>query len=388
MNAKNVHTLLICFLFIPALQAQNTSFFTSIPSEIVLRAEGAGKIHLPKQFEAYELNEAGLTAALENAPWEFTPEADQRQYTIDVPLGNGKSETFSVWRVAMLDNELAAAYPEIRTYAGVSLQDSRRTLRFSLTPRGFKAMVMHPDMSASMVKPVFPGAYNLYVAYDHLDIPEDRVPGMRSGYAPDGSVWFTAKETGLPQVVEERGQELQPVRLKVFRYCAAAVGEFTQDHGGTKPLGLAAVTEYTNFVSAVFERDIDIRLQLTFGTQYVIFTDPNTDPYPILANDACMSQNPSVLNEYTNMNSYDIGHVYIRGGGGVAGGNACLESKGRGCSAGSGLNDYGDFFLFVIGQEVGHQLGGGHTWNICGAGNDQRIGLTAYEPGSGSTIMS
>lgn len=388
MNAKNVYTFLLCLLLTPALQAQTGSFFTRIPSEIILQAEGAGKIHLPKQFEAYELNEAGLAAALENAPWEFTQEADQRQYSIDVPLGNGKSEKFYVWRVAMLDNELAAAYPEIRTYAGVSAQDSRRTLRFSITPRGFRAMVMHPDMSASMVKPVFPGVYNLYVAYDHLDIPEDRLPGMRSGYDADGNVWFTAKETGLPQVAEERGEELQPVRLKVFRYCAAAVGEFTQDHGGTKPLGLAAVTEYSNLVSAVFERDIDIRLQLTFGTQYVIFTDPATDPYPILSNDACMAQNPSVLNQYTNVNSYDIGHVYIRGGGGVAGGNACLESKGRGCSAGQGLNDYGDFFLFVIGQEVGHQLGGGHTWNICGAGNDQRIGLTAYEPGSGSTIMS
>ncbi|MBL7809356.1 MAG: proprotein convertase P-domain-containing protein, partial [Saprospiraceae bacterium] len=388
MNAKNVYTFLFCLLLIPAIQAQNSAFFTRIPSDIVLQAEGSGKIRLPKQFEAFELNEAGLKVALENAPWEFTHEADQRQYQVSMPMGNGKSETFAVWRVAMLDPELAAAFPEIRTYAGISMVDSRRTVRFSITPRGLKAMVMHPDMSASMIKAVFPGENNLYLAYYGMDIPEDRMPGMQSGYNPDGSVWFNAKEKGLPQASADRGLEVEPVRLKIFRYCAAAVGEFTQDHGGTKPLGLAAVTEYTNLVSAVFERDIDLRIQLTNATQFVIFTDPNNDPYPVLANDACMSINPSVLNQYTNFNSHDIGHVYIRGGGGVAGGNACLDGKARGCSAGQGFNDYGDFFLFVIGQEVGHQFSGGHTWNRCGPGNDQRVGFTAFEPGSGSTIMS
>lgn len=389
MNAKNVYTLLFCLLMLTASQAQNGSFFTRIPSDIVLKAEGSGKIRLPKSFEAFELDEAGLKAALENAPWEFTPEADQRQYQVTMPMGNGKAETFAVWRVAMLDPELAAAYPDIRTYAGISLKDSRRTVRFSLTPRGLKAMVMHPDMDASMVKAVFPGENNLYIAYEHLDIPEDRQPGMQSGINTDGSVWFEArKKAQLPQVSADRGQELEPVKLKVFRYCAAAVGEFTQDHGGTKPLGIAAVTEYTNLVSAVFERDIDIRIQLTNGVQFVVFTDPNSDPYPVLTNDACMTINPSVLNQFTNVNSYDVGHVYIRGGGGVAGGNACLDSKGRGCSAGQGINDYGDFFLFVIGQEVGHQFSGGHTWNRCGPGNDQRVGFTAFEPGSGSTIMS
>ncbi|MFN0033611.1 MAG: reprolysin-like metallopeptidase [Saprospiraceae bacterium] len=341
-------------------------------------------------MDAYQLDEAGLRAVLESAPWECTIESAQRKCVLDIPVANGKTEPFAVWRTAMLDPQLAEACPYLRTYAGVSLTDSRRTVRFSTTLRGFRAMILQPDFGFAMLKPVSPGQGDLYIAYDHADAPEDGQKGFRTGVAPNGSVWFGDGEERYAPAAENRGEELEPVRLKVFRFCVGAPGEFTQDHGGTEPLALSAVTEYTNFVSAVFERDIDIRLQLTFGTQYVMFVDPVNDPYPGGTNQDFMSQNPSVLNQYTNFNSHDLGHVYIRGGGGVAGaiGNACGTNKAQGCSAGSGVNDYGDGFLYVVGQEVGHQLGGGHTWSYCGAGNDQRQGQTAFEPGSGSTIMS
>ncbi|MBC7776174.1 MAG: T9SS type A sorting domain-containing protein [Phycisphaerae bacterium] len=392
MSIKNYCSFLLCLLFANAIQAQNTSFFSAVSTEKIALAEGIAPTMLPKKFDAYQLDEVGIRAALESAPWEFMPLAAQSKCVISVPMGNGKIEAFSVWRVAMLDPEMAAACPYIRTYAGISLTDSRRTLRFSTTLRGFRALVMQPDFASAMLKPLFPGNQNsLYIAYDHADAPDQGQGGFQTGMAPDGNVWFGNQGERYAPAAEERGQELDPVKLKTFRFCVAAVGEFTQDHGGTKPLALSAVTEYTNMVSAVFERDIDIRLQLTFGTQYVMFTDPATDPYPILENGACMAMNPEVLNQYTNVNSYDVGHVFIRGGGGVAGGNACFDGKGRGCSAGmlSGPSDYGDFFLYVVGQEVGHQLGGGHTWNFCDApGNGQRAAGTAFEPGSGTTIMS
>ncbi len=391
MFTKTLLSLLLCLFMANANQAQNASYFKSVSPEKISMAERAPQFALPKKFDTYQLDEAGLRSVLESAPWEFTAEAAQRKCIISVPMGNGKVESFSVWRIAMLDAELAEACPYIRTYAGISLTDSRRTIRFSTTLRGFRALILQPDFESAMVKPVSPGMPgSLYVAYDRVDAADDdNQRGLQTGVASDGSVWFgTDRERFVPEA-EDRGQELAPVSLKVFRFCVAAVGEFTQDHGGTKPLALSAVTEYTNSVSAVFERDIDIRLQLTFATQYVMFTDPNTDPYTGPSNADFMAQNPAVLNQYTNMNSHDLGHVYIRGGGGVAGGYACLDSKARGCSAGSGFGDYGDGFLYVVGQEVGHQLGGGHTWSYCGApGNDQRQGATAYEPGSGSTIMS
>ncbi len=391
MSLKKLPSFLLCLFLANAVLAQDALFFKAVSTEKISLAEGVPQVALPNKFDAYQLDEAGLRAVLESAPWEFTPEAGQRKCVISVPMGNGKMEQFSVWQIAMLDPELAAACPYIRTYAGISLSDSRRTVRFSTTLRGFRALILHPDFASAMVKPVSPGqASSLYIAYNRADASDnDSQKGFRTGVAPNGTVWFGDGEERFVPPAEDRGQELDPVQLKVYRFCVGAPGEFTQDHGGTKPLALSAVTEYTNSVSAVFERDIDLRLQLTAATQYVMFTDPNTDPYPGGSNQDFMSQNSSVLNEWTNFNSHDLGHVYIRGGGGVAGGAACGLNKAQGCSAGSGIGDYGDRFLFVVGQEVGHQLGGGHTWSHCGPGaNDQRQGQTAFEPGSGSTIMS
>jgi len=393
MFTKKSLFYLLCLLIASTMQAQNSSFFKAVPAEQIALAAGVEPGTLPKKFDAYQLDETGLRAALESAPWEFSPEAARHQCVIRVPTANGQIEAFSVWRVAMLDAELAEACPYIRTYAGVSMTDPRRTVRFSTTLRGVKAMVMEPDFSAAMVQPYWPGqGSDLYMAYNFTDAADNGLNNFRTGIAAGGEVWFGDNKVPFTPASSDRGEELN-VRLKVYRFCVAAVGQFTQDHGGTKPLALSAVTEYTNLVSAAFERDIDIRLQLTSASQYVMFTDPNNDPYPGPGNEDYMSQNTSVLNEYTNFNSHDLGHVYIRGGGGVAGalGNACGINKAQGCSAGSlvGPNDYGPRFLFVVGQEVGHQLGGGHTWSHCGAGgNDQRQGLTAFEPGSGSTIMS
>lgn len=392
MFAKNLLSILLFSLLVGVLQAQPGFFFKAVASDQITFAEGVSHLAMPKKFDAYQLDEAGLRAQLENAPWEYTAEAAQHKCILSIPMGNGQVETFAVWRIAMLDAELAAACPYLRTYAGVSLSDARRTVRFSTTLRGFRAMILQPDYGSAMLKPIWPGQPgSLYIAYNRADAAEEGPQNFRTGVAPNGEVWFGDGEEQYAPPAEDRGQELDPVRVKVYRFCVAAVGEFTQDHGGTKPLALSAVTEYTNFVSAVFERDIDIRLQLTAATQYVMFTDPDTDPYPGPSNQDYMAQNVAVLNQYTNFNSHDLGHVYIRGGGGVAGaiGNACGTNKAQGCSAGSGVGDYGDRFLFVVGQEVGHQLGGGHTWSHCGPGsNAQRQGQTAFEPGSGSTIMS
>lgn len=392
MSVKKLFAILPCFLFALAAHSQANLFFKAVSAEKATNAEGINADALFTAFDTYQLDETALNAVLEHAPWESTAEAAKHDCVVYIPMGHGEIEPFAVFRVAMLDPELAAAFPYLRTYGGVSLRDARRTVRFSVTLRGFKALILQPNLGAAMVKPMQPGKSNIYVAYDMKDNPEAGSHEFRTGMLPDGSAWFGGNVERYTPPANDRGEDFDPVKLKIFRFCTAAVGEFTQDHGGTKPLGLSAVTEYTNMVSAAFERDIDVRLQLTFGTQYCIFTDPATDPYNP-ANDvfAVMDQNPAVLDQYTNLNSLDIGHAYIRGGGGVAGGFACLESKARGCSAGKlkSTGDYGDDFLYVVGQEVGHQLGGGHTWNFCGvAGNDQRKGSTAFEPGSGSTIMS
>ncbi len=324
---------------------------------------------------------------------EFVGVSKVSKCVVSLPLGNGEMEDFAVWEIAMLDAEATAAFPDIRTYAGVSTKDPRRTVRFSTTVRGFRAMVMQPDYSVAFVEPYVWGQTEYYIAYDRVDAVDNGLQHLRTGVKEDGTVWFGESPELFTPTAEDRGAEVDPLRMKVYRFCVSTTGEFSQDHGTTKQEVFAAVTEYTNIVSAVFERDIALRLQVIAASLNVTFMDPVTDPYSGILVTDWMGQNPEVLNTYTNSLSHDIGHVYARylGGSaiGVAGaiGNACSETKGEGCTAGNGNGDYGAFFLVVLGQEVGHQLGGGHTWNSCSGGGG-RTGNVAFEPGSGSTIMS
>jgi hypothetical protein len=93
----------------------------------------------------------------------------------------------------------------------------------------------------------------------------------------------------------------------------------------------------------------------------------------------------------TNIGSanYDIGHVFGTGGGGVATlANACSGTKGQGVTLASSTNFNSRLATYL--HEVGHQLNAGHTWNGVngGCGATQWSPTDAFEPGSGSSIMS
>ncbi len=392
---KKVNLLLLfCCGWLASVSAQSTANFFKPVSETAIALRGtAPRLDLPKAYTTYQLDLPALQNVLQSAPWEFTPAARQHSCTIALPMSDGTMEAFSVWQVAIMAPELAAKAPYIHTYGGESLQTPGKTIRFSTTARGFRAIVVGSELGIDYVEPYSWGQQEYYLVFDRTALPGDPLRHLTTGVLGGSTPALAPDEHPYAPPVEDRGLLVEPVKLRIFRYAAATTGEFAQDHGGTAESVLSAVVEYTNMVSATYERDINMRLQLVGNNDKVIYLDPATDPYNGLEVGDWMSQNPTIINSKIGSSNYDLAHVYaryIQGGAiGVAGaiGNTCTANKAAGCSAGNGNGDYGDGFLNVIGQEVGHQTGGGHTWNRC-AGGGGRQGNTAFEPGSGSTIMS
>jgi len=342
------------------------------------------RVHRPAQYETWKLDFNGLKNHLLKAPHESYT-ARRGVCLLDIPVNDDQVETFSVWATDIMAPELQAKFPNIRTYSGESQSTPGKLIRITLSNTwGIHVSVVRPDMGIEYIEPYMWGQTTLYMRFDRQSLSSKKLPDFTApGLSP-----ATLPLDGTNPAIESRGS-LAPVVLRTLRFTVSTDNEFDVDHGGTKESVMAAVVNYTNRTNIAYERDCAMRLQLV-GNNDKLVVNPNN---PFVAGDdngSLASKNRLYTNTNIGLSNYDIGHVLARGGGGVSLGLgiACTQGKAGGCSAGSGGPDYGDNFVGIIGQETGHQLNGAHTWNFCGAGNSQRSGGSAYEPGSGSTIMS
>ncbi len=338
------------------------------------------------QARTLQLDIHGLRALLRDAPLEEATAVAESPLVVEIPLPSGKASRFRVVESPIMARELGDRYPEIRTYRGQGIDDPQATVRFDQTPHGFHAAIRSPSGNIYIdpyFHPYFPGADVYYQSYLTRDISL----GDRSHPICGVKDWIDHKAAS-PGATQDLTSGAQ---LREYRIAVAATGEYTNFHGGTVQDGMAAIVTSMNRVNGVYEREVAIRMNLVAGNDSLVYTDPATDPYSNSSGIAMLSQNQATLDAVIGDANYDIGHVFSTGGGGVASlGVPCRSgSKARGVT---GLNSpTGDvFWIDFVAHEMGHQWGGNHSFNgtagNCSGGN--RNGRTAYEPGSGSTIMA
>lgn len=377
------------------LEAQTApNCWTSIsPNDVVLPAN-AYRAFEPYTYQAFRLDYAALLQQLAAAPMEFT-NAAKKPLTVLLPMADGRMEPFSIVESPVMAPGLQAQFPGIRTFSGRSLQTPNKFIRCGYSPDwGFRAIVLRPDKGAEYIEPLARGQNEYYMAYDRRSFPNELRLNGKITAEPLSAEIETPRASLPPARPSDRGSELNgPVVVKEYRFAAATTGEFAQDNGGTLQSVLAKVVDVTNKLNAVYERDLDIRLKLIDDAAKIIFLDPNTDPYTGTTVGGWLNQNPAAMGaQLGGADKYDIGHVFARFMGGNAIGvgilgGCCTALKGGGCSAGN--IPYEDDFFSVIGQEIGHQWNGGHTWAHCGPINNSGYNAgSACEPGGGTTIMS
>ena len=297
---------------------------------------------------------------------------------ISLPHPDGTFHLYNMKENSTMHPELGAKYSEIKTYDANGVEDAS-FVKLDITPKGFHAMIMRPGKSTIFIDPLFFGDRENYIVYEKQKLITDKVKNCSFNSDLESLI---NKNEATSGVIKSFGS----CELRTYRLALSATVEYTTFQGGTQALALAAQVTTMNRVNGVYEKDMAITMVIIPNNDLIVFVSEN-DGFTNGSPGSMINENQTITDNLIGNSNYDIGHVFGTNSGGLAGlGVVCNNgSKARGVT-GSSAPTGDSFDIDYVAHEMGHQFGCNHTFNNSCGGN--RNNGTAYEPGSGTTIMA
>ncbi len=363
------------FVSISFVSAQN-SLWTVLEADN-FDASGENIKTQATEYALLQLDGRALQAQLANAPHESSTSLGESAQSIKLPLPDGTWDEFHYHAYDAIDPAALSRFPLLQAYKGVS-KTTGNTVRFDFAYNGFNAYINTAQGEVFIERHV-EDSRKYYASFYGSMIP-NYLTDVIACQAHDDDVVAETAPHGHTRL-------LPTYPLRTYRLAVTTTGEWARALGGGTVEGtISEILNVTNRINTAMERDFAIRLVLISNNDLCIFLDGNDDPFNNGDAGDLMSKSTGVLNTAVGAGAYDIGHAFGTNTGGVAQlGSVCRANKGAGSSSTFGAYRTTRFF-HIVAHEMGHMLTATHTFNWCEGENE--TGATAYEPGSGSTIMS
>lgn len=355
-----------------------SSLWTKASPERLRMYEKVERASHPQNFQLFSLDLPALKAKLETAPMRSNTTSN---LILSFPAPNGKIENYRIFESPVMEAELAAKYPGIKSYIGKGIDDPSATINFSVTLFGLHTMTLSGKTGTSYIDPYTKDLKN-YIIYSKRDLQATRT---FSCMAEDDHETVSGRMINSPETAMASDG-----KYRVYRLAMACTIEYAAYHvnaaglnGGTtaqkKAAVLAAMNVTMTRVNGLYERDMSLHMNIVANNDLIIYIDSDN-----------FTNSPQMINEIQPIvdaaigaANYDIGHGVCTTDSGIAQLNSpCSANKARGITGQP--NPVGDpFDIDYVAHEMGHQYGATHTQNnAC-----NRTDATAVEPGSASTIM-
>ncbi|MFM7672048.1 MAG: reprolysin-like metallopeptidase [Bacteroidota bacterium] len=357
----------------------------------VAKHKQTARASFPKEFKVFDLNVDALRQEL----FQIVGANPARRSTIiSLPNAAGQIEQFEVFEASNFVPELQARFPLIRAFSGKGITDPASMLKLSVSPQGIQTILFRAGTANEYIEP-YSADNNSYAVFQ-AQRNKGALPWVCS--TPDRDLAIGLNRAVQREVTPEADNGV----LKTMRLAQSVTAEYSNYFGATSAaqsgLVLAAVNATLTRTNGCYEKDLAIHLNLIANTTSVFYYDPATDPYsPPAQMGQWNNQLQSTLTSVIGESNYDIGHLFgASGGGGNAGciGCVCVDGqKGRGItSPADGIPQGDNFDIDYVAHEVGHQMGGNHTFShaLEGTGVNKEVGagitimgyagITSYDP--------
>ena len=383
---KILLSLFVLFFFHFSFSQEKTAW-TNVEKPKFESLEKIRRSSLPTDYKLFQFDYQTFQSQLINVPNRDTFRGISN-VIVSIPNPNGELVEYRIIEASTFDETLQSQFSKIRSFAGNAVNDAGTVIRFSISPtNGLSALTRTSSGETHIIDP-YSMDYKTLIVFDR----------SKSRKA-DGTFICTTDDA-----VQQFGQNIESDNfetlrnaddgvLRRFRMAQSCTAEYSNYFGATSSaqvgLVLAAFNATYTRCNALFEMDFNCTMQLIANTTDVIYYNPATDPYSPATNlGNWNAELGATLQSVIGNTNYDIGHLFgADGGGGNAGCIGCVcsttNAKGTAYTSPSDAMPEGDFFdVDYVAHEIGHQLGGNHTFSHSAENNAVNM-----EPGSGVTIM-